>query len=393
MTEKDANKNRIIPDSLNMKYEYLFRTTGREGKYSLELKCLFLVSVLFIPCLITNFFSRTLLDYIVQGWGHFLTTLFTGVFMWFMIRFVRRTDEKIHHVNQIISPPERKKRQEGYEEWHRWKRKIRKYTEWARPKSYYQWYYLQTIGGAICGFIISTTLIGPDYGLNHGWVQGDFFKALYLVAWYTFFGFFCGACLHYISMGFWIIRKYCKDVVSYKEILPLDPDRTGGLRQLGRLSLDLGLIVALPSVAFPIYFLRPRLWEVLKVLGYPVITTVSHSEIYIASVLSIFYVILLVLVFFVSISPAHDDMVKAKNNYLLKVHGEYKDMHKELLRKLDTKQSIEPEEYERLSGLYDLYDKVEGMAVWPLDFRTVIRFMITSLLPLISVAISIPLSA
>jgi hypothetical protein len=95
--------------------------------------------------------------------------------------------------------------------------------------------------------------------------------------------------------------------------------------------------------------------------------------------------------FFASISPAHDDMVKAKTEYVLKIHNEYKDMHEALLKKLNTKKRIGHLEYNRLEGLYKLYDRVESMAVWPLDFRTTARFFVTSLLPLISIGITVSL--
>ena len=178
-------------------------------------------------------------------------------------------------------------------------------------------------------------------------------------------------------------------MVSDEEILPLDPDRTGGLRELGQLALDLDLILAIPSVAFPIYLLRFKIFEFL---GREVENISRATEINMAIMISILYGLLLVIIFFGSISPAHDDMVKAKRNYLLKIHGEYRDIHEELLRKLDTKQRVEPKEYSRLSSLHDLYDKVQSMAVWPLDFRTVVRFTATSLLPLVSVGISISIS-
>jgi len=189
--------------------------------------------------------------------------------------------------------------------------------------------------------------------------------------------------LHYILGSFWIIRKYCKDVVSPEEILPLNPDHTGGLRELGRLSLDLDLIIALPSIAFPIAVLLSKQHEFFgREMG----------NIEVAIMLSILYAVLLIFVFFGSISSAHDAMVKARSNYILKIHSEYKDIHKEILQKLESKELMDPDEYKRLSGLYDLYDKVEGMAVWPLDFRTTLRFTITSLLPMISVGITMSFS-
>ena len=386
MTKEDASGERIIPNFLKMESEYLFRIIGKKGKYSLELKCLFLVLILFIPGLITisltGALPDTLLIYFKEGWGHFIATFFIGVFAWFLIRFQGKVDEKIQQVTQVIGPPKKEKpTQEGYEEWKSWERKIEKYKGSARISGIasYRWYYFQAIAGAVCGFILSIRLIGPE----HGWVLKDFYREWYLRAWYIFLGFFVGACVHYIFGGFWIIRKYCKDVVSDKEVLPLDPDHTGGLRELGRLSLDLDLIVALPSIAFPMALLLHKQQEFLGS---------GMKNVDVAIVLSVIYALFLIFVFFVSISPAHDDMANAKTKYLLKIHGEYKDMHKEILQKLEPGQIIDSDEYRRLEGLYELYNRVESMAIWPLDFRTILRFAFTSLLPLISIGISISIS-
>lgn len=373
MVKKTASKARIVPDYSKLKHEYLFKTLGKEGKYSLELKCLFLVLIIYVPGLITTSLTGTWRAYVFDDWRRFFTIVFIGVFMWLMIRFLKRIDDKIQHVSKIISPPERQKGQEGYEEWRNWEKKIDKYKK-CLGRSPHLWYYFYAILGTTCGIVINIFFLDPT---NIKWVQGDLFNELYYRAWFVFLGFLVGASLHYIFGGFWTIRKYCKDVISHKEILPLDPDRTGGLRELGRLSLDLDLIVAVPSVAFPLYLLG------------------RESE-YLASIsksawigLSILYALFLVFVFFVSISPAHDDMAKAKNTYLLKIHNEYKDMHDKILQKLEPEKLVDPEEYKRLSGLYELYDRVERMAVWPLDFQTTLRFSITSLLPIVTVGITV----
>ena len=370
MVGRDASKERIIPDLLDMKYEYLFRTIGKEGKYSTELKCFFLILILLIPCLLMNYLTGTLIDYFITDWGYFVATVFMGAFLWMLIRFQKRIDEKIRTIGQAISPPKRKRGQEGYEAWARWKSKVRNYVNWAQAYIFsYKWYYFSAIGGLVCGFILGLIIIEPEYG----WVQQNLLKELYLRAWWIFLGFLAGASLYYILLEFWIIRKYCKDVVSHEEILPLHPDRTGGLKELGRLSFDLDLIVALPSIGFPI-----------TLLGF-MQRVIKNIELTIA--LSVLYALTLVLVFFISISPAHDAMVKAKNDYVLKVHSEYRDLHEGLFKKLETKKRIEPEEYSRLSNLYDLYQSIEGMAVWPLDFSTILRFAITSLIPLVSALI------
>lgn len=325
--------------------------------------------ILYVPGLVTTTLAGTWEIYI-SDWRKFISTVFIGVIVWLLIRFLKRIDQKLQHVSQIISPPKREKSsQKGYEKWKSWERRVKYYKKWMHSPDRVprKWYYFQAIGGAVGGFILSTFIYDP----NIGWVRENLFNILYFHAWYIFLGFLTGASLFYIWTGFWAIRRYCKDVVSHREILPLDPDHTGGLRELGRLALDLDLIVAIPSILFPLYLSGE----------------VKITEPWIG--IGILYALTLVLVFFVSISPAHDDMVRAKTSYLLKIHQEYKDMHKKILEKLQPEKLLDPKEYKRLSGLYELYDRVESMAVWPLDFQTTLRFSITSLLPLITIGISI----
>lgn len=392
MSDQDSDSNSIIPNFLNMKYEYLFRVIGREGKLPLGIKCVILVLIMLIPCLIVTFIvpwftggflfaSSSLQTYFTDGWRHFVGSILAGVFVWFLVRFLRRLEKNMQLVNEIISPIKKQLGQKGYEEWKQWRKKIEDYKEWAHTS--YSWYYLGAFGGSICGFIIGHFLVTPE----HTWVLNDPFKAVYLRMWYIFFGFLVGVCAHYIFSTYALIRKYCKSVISAEEILPLDPDRTGGLRELGRLSLDLDFLVAVPSVAFPMLLLRYKLFALLGLSS----GTVSIQEIQLSIFLSIIYAFVIVFIFFGSISPAHDSMIEAKKDYILKIHNEYRDIHNELLRKLSTSQSINLNEYKKLSSLHDLYDRVENMAVWPLDFRTTLRFAITSTLPLLSLGLTIQL--
>ncbi|NIO36902.1 hypothetical protein GTO27_04270 [Candidatus Bathyarchaeota archaeon] len=375
MAEEDESSKRLVPDFLNMKYEFLFKIIGRKRKFLLEQKCMILVLIMYIPGVITTALAGTW-ELFVFNWARIVSTVVIGAIVWLLVRFLRRLEEKLQQVTEILSPPMRKDpAQEGYEEWKSWERRIEQYKIWTHSpqRRPHKWYYLQTVGGAFCGFLLGLLTINPEIG----WVGNNLPNELYFRIWYIFVGFLVGGCLYFIGSGFWAIRKYCKDVISNEEILPLDPDRTGGLRELGRLSLDLDLIVALPSVAFPLYLLQGS--------EFPI----STSDIGPWILLSILYALLLVFIFFVSISPAHDDMVEAKTKYLLKIHREYRDIHEKLLHKLEPGKLIDPQEYKRLSGIFELYDRVESMAVWPLDFRTTLRFSLTSLLPLISIGITI----
>jgi hypothetical protein len=378
MAENDSDVVPYIPDLLNFKHEYLFRIIGRgeqRRRYGLELKCLFLILILYVPGLITTAFSGTLEMYIFD-WRKIASTVMVGVIVWLLIRYIKNMKQRFENVGRIMSFPSREEGQEGYEEYRRFKEGIAIFNRWTRTKlESYWWLYLQVIGGAFCGFVIGMLTIDPELG----WVSNSIFSELYLRVWYIFLGLLAGTCLNYIWTGFWVIRKYCEDVVSEERLLPLDPDRTGGLKELGRLSFDLDLIVAIPSLLFPIYLIQnPQI---------PIIKNVITPWI----LLSVLYAFTLILVFFVSISPAHDAMVKAKTNCLIELHKEYKQIHRGFLQKLESEELMTAEEYKRLSNLYELYDRVESMAVWPLDFQTTLRFSITSLLPLVTIGISISL--
>lgn len=374
MTEKNYEYESLIPDYLGLKYDLLFKTL-RKGKLSLEQKCLLLVFILYIPGLLTTIASRTWQIYVFDDWRRFIVDVFIAVFIWFMVRFLKRTKEKIQHVSKIIAPPYvEEKGRTGYEEWNNWTQKLDKYRA-EMNRSPHLWNILSVVLGIAGGVVVSLCFLDPT---KVGWIQGNLLNEIYFRSWFMSLGFLTGASLFSIFSGFGTLRNYCKDVVSHEQILPLDPDRTGGLKELGRLSIDLDLVVALPSIVFPLYLIG-RGAEYLEGIG--------GSNLWRA--LSVLYALVLILVFFVSISPAHDDMAKAKDECLLKLHSEYRDLHEIILRKLEPGELLRPEEYKRFSGLYELYDRVNSMAVWPLDFQTTIRFAITSILPILSIGITL----
>jgi len=372
-------KERFIPDLLNLQFEYLFKTIGRDTKHlPYQVRCLALVLIMYLPGLIVTSITGTGTLFISVGWGFFLSNILIGLVVWLLIGFLKKVNRKFEDVNKIIAPMELEtsdasisKEQEEENDRPSWDDRKKNYNERIKgeAKKGAKWYYPQALGAAILGLLISKIVIVERIG----WIQGNLFTELYFLIWFTFLGFLAGACIYYITTGFWMIRRYCKNVITQAEILPLDPDRTGGLKELGRLSIDLDLVVALPSLVFIIYL--PQNPEILAgELG---------QKTFIA--LSILYTLLLIFVFFISLSPAHDDMIQAKTKYLIEIHTEYRDLHNNLIRKIRTKgEYVKPEDYDRIKGLYDLYDRAESMSVWPLDYRIMFRFLITSILPLIS---------
>lgn len=263
--------------------------------------------------------------------------------------------------------------------WKGHQRNARWYDRWSF------WYYSQAFGMAIIGLVGAKLAHWPE---RVEWIysQGEvraYFPAndVYFLAWFTFIAFLAGVCLFYISTGFWTIREYCRKVITKDEVFPFDPDRTGGLKELGRLSLDLDLMVALPSLIIVIYIiLDPSIFT-----GW-----VGKEFIY---ALTGLYTLLLVLVFFISLSPAHGAMIESKSDHLKDLHSEYRDIHEKLMFKLKSKgEKLKSEDYKIVKGLYDLFDRADSMSVWPLDYRIMLRFILTSILPLIAALITITIT-
>jgi hypothetical protein len=87
---------------------------------------------------------------------------------------------------------------------------------------------------AIASFLVCKFIILERVDIR--WIQNSVLNEWYFLTWFVALGFIGGVCLFYIFGGFWVIRKYCKDVVSEKEVMPLDPDHTGGLKRIRQIS-------------------------------------------------------------------------------------------------------------------------------------------------------------
>ncbi|MEM2914061.1 MAG: hypothetical protein QXH91_01475 [Candidatus Bathyarchaeia archaeon] len=369
---------RILPDLLNLPYEYFFKMIGNDNFLPYQYKCVVLVLALYVPGVLLTILTGTIQKFITVGWGFFFSNVLIGIVVWALIGFLRKANDKIVQVSRIICPVSNDLKENRKDNYRDWQQRIEKYKEWAFSRGWNkgfppQWYYFDAIAYSIGGLIISKFVLLRRFEI--AWIQDNLLNELYYIAWYTALGFIVGVCMFYAFGGFWIIRRYCKDVISEDDIKPLDPDHTGGLKELGRLSLDLDLVIAFPSLAFLIYLPQnPQILSVEVLIG-----------------LSLLYCLTLMFIFFISLSPAHNKMVNAKIKYLLMIHNEYREMHEDLLQKLSTKKHLEPMDFERLEGLYKLYDRVEKMAVWPLDYRILLRFLLTSVLPLIASVITVSL--
>lgn len=337
---------KIIDLSSSSFPEAFLRTLGKDGKrLSYTVRCLLFGITLWITGLIIAYFSGAGYSFVTQ-YGFLTTCVVVGIALWALIRFFKKIDDTFMKLDVGGTVPQ------GFFEWVRTKEK-----SWFTAFGYYA----DAIGLAVIGFLFSYFVLPSGHPFQKPpWIVNQV-TFIYLVVWYTLIFFMAGACISKVIAAIVIIRHFCKVYVKSENLMPLNPDKTGGLRLLGRLCLELDMAVAIPSIVFIVYFIKG----------------VTVFNVYIVVFLSM-YTLLLGIVFFVPITPAHDAMLDAKEQELQKISTLFRDFYSTIS---DRKKALDPKYLEGLRNLHFLYEEINKMSVWPLDFRTLGRFLATSLLP------------
>lgn len=159
------------------------------------------------------------------------------------------------------------------------------------------------------------------------------------------------------------VRRYCRTFISQERVLALNPDKVGGLRPLGQFSLGLDIAFALPS--FVVFF---YLTQGVSIVNPIVVVTL------------LLYTIILIVVFFIPLSAAHDSMLKAKE----RAHNQVNEIFKEINSKISTRNKrFNFKHIKSLQDVYFLYEQVSKMAVWPLNIDIILKFIATSSFPIV----------
>lgn len=159
------------------------------------------------------------------------------------------------------------------------------------------------------------------------------------------------------------------------KLVPLSPDKAGGLRPIGELGLTFNLIIVLPMFYIAINVLWWGL-EPMILLQFPV------------------YVAFLSLVFFIPLSGSHTIMKRSKEEMLEQITTEFNQLYFKVygkgrigeLSKAGKKQLRQLEMLDRLSKSYEIVDR---MPVWPFDLTIIRNFLLTILIPFIFVLIEV----
>ncbi|MDQ6830621.1 MAG: hypothetical protein M3081_17310 [Gemmatimonadota bacterium] len=185
--------------------------------------------------------------------------------------------------------------------------------------------------------------------------------------------------LLYVLVTFYIIRcitvsRFLADLVRRAplQILPLHPDKCGGLRPVGRLGLRnqytltvLGLNIVLLLL---VWRLRPE--------GNAGVSTVMIGA-------TIAYLIFGPVVFMAPLLPFRDGMTQAKSRWMREVAQLVRRELERLHANIQTGQVTRADE-ESLERLQKIGAVIDELPVWPFDARTLRRFATAYLVPVIA---------
>lgn len=334
--------------------EFLLSTLCHDGKLSYKIKCVGLGIILYLIGVITCFKDGKLVDFLQCYQLAALFIVLSGTLI-ALTSFFRKIDDSILWLEGVICSD---------------RIKLNEFIDGAQsgkhiPLAGAFWYYFTGIALGILGLSFFYFVVIPYNAVYLNWVTFDepgIFKYYYLSLWF-FVPFLIGCFWNKIIVGIMILREYCKKFVTADKIMPLNPDKTGGLSILGRLALELDTALAIPALLIPVYLIA----------GVPLKNPVVIG-------LIILYTAGLAVVFFLPLSSAHDAMLEAKERELLKIDGKFRKIH---AKTSAHKEILDPKLLEELRSIYFLYEKVSKMVVWPLDISLILKYLFTVLFPII----------
>ena len=154
------------------------------------------------------------------------------------------------------------------------------------------------------------------------------------------------------------IRYICTKLTEDEAIRlrPLNPDRAGGLGEIGKYSLRMILILVPPLLLIMTYVVFENLNIVFR-CGL------------------ILYIPLLIFAFFFPLSGAHKAMKKFKAKELKRLSCEFNRIYDAFTKGFNTEKISELSTRLKIIRCLDqLYNKAEKMPIWPFDTRTVAKF-------------------
>lgn len=349
--------------------EFLFSNLGSDGRLPFWVKCIGFSSFLYGLGLVATFLSNTLLPWtgtstdppFLLDYSFMTLCAVLGLTLAFFMSTLRKLDDAMVQVSKRVgatsTPADEQRFMEYISYLKRWMPVGERFFE--KPSF---WYYVDTIGGAILG--ANFGFYWSSHSTNLWWGVAQYtVAALYFVCFCAVVAYVGGAIVFATMGSIKAVRRYCRDFITPHRVLALNPDKVGGLRPLGQFSLGLDISFALASFVIFSYLIQG--------------VSVTHPVVAITLLL---YTIVLVVVFFIPLSAAHESMLKAKE----RAYDQVNEMFKEINSKVSSgNKRFDFKHIKALKNVYFLYDKVSKMAVWPLNISIVLKFIATSSFPIV----------
>ena len=173
-----------------------------------------------------------------------------------------------------------------------------------------------------------------------------------------------------------LFRKSLKNVAVH----PLHPDQAGGLRSLGRYALSTTYIIALAG-------------SIAALAEYIAFTRGDTEYAYFFHGAILLYLLLTPAIFFAPLSGAHAAMRNAKEDLLVQISDQFNTDYRKVSSVLSGTAEELDENIEKVEQLQRLHKLTTTFPVWPYNFSTLRRFIITMSSPLITIILSIMIDA
>lgn len=162
-----------------------------------------------------------------------------------------------------------------------------------------------------------------------------------------------------------VLNRFCKDFNKKIKLITLHPDGVGGLSPIADVALNFHFILLLPIL---IFIVNIYVWGVTQ-----------------STIVGSFYFVILVFVFFLPLTSAHDLMYTYKKEelfYLSKRHYDLVKEYKKIIKKENTKDK-DIEIMEKMDKIRSYYEQINSMPIWPFDATILRRFAGSILIPLL----------
>ncbi len=253
-------------------------------------------------------------------------------------------------------------------------------NRFIRGEGGYKWrkyifYIIWTITALYSGLI--TEMIGERWDFNvWRYPENQFSYAAFEIYILLILIFAIAPLLYRMIATIAVLNRFPKSMYRKNalRVIPLSPDKSGGLRPIGEIALIFNMIIVLPMFYVAVNVLY---WGIAMVVLQLII-----------------YCFFLCMTFFIPLSGSHDIMRRSKEQMLQRITREFNELYfkvynKDSIGNLSKAQGRDLRRLEMLDRLSKSYEIVDRMPVWPFDLTILRNFLLSILVPFAFVLVEV----